>query len=262
MVIEKSETEIATIGSTRQPAAIQADIDAKLTSRADLDGCEGKWLPSSKARAVCIDVAALKAEKATADRKADLEDQVAEARAILTAVQSGRTVGNGDTAAIVGAFSKLGFKVEADTVDLVKALGTALGVELFAAALFMAGVPASVHPTPTRTPDLNTPAVKCSIAPPVEAAETPDFLALATAADSVQGVQSPPPKLTVADDAGERLVQMLSERGGQLFGGQRTLAKAVGVSVGTMNTLLRELADAGTINVKAGKGGTVVQLAA
>src|SRR5262249_13972874 len=74
--IATAETELASIGTVRPGAIIQAEIDGKLATRRDLDDCAAKWLPSSVARSLCIEVHALRAEKAKADRKAELEAQV------------------------------------------------------------------------------------------------------------------------------------------------------------------------------------------
>src|SRR5262245_37676728 len=86
--IATAQTELATIGTIRPSATIQAEIDGKLATRRDLDDCAAKWLSSSVARSVCIEVHALRAEKAKSDRKTELEAQVTEARATLAELKA------------------------------------------------------------------------------------------------------------------------------------------------------------------------------
>ncbi len=80
--------------------------------------------------------------------------------------------------------------------------------------------------------------------------------------DLKSGVQTSPIRLAVSNDPGERLVQLLNQSGGEVFAGQRVLARALGVSAGTVNAMLHDLANAGLIVLDAGKSGTCIRLAA
>jgi hypothetical protein len=69
-------------------------------------------------------------------------------------------------------------------------------------------------------------------------------------------------KLRVSDDPSERLVDLLRMSGGEVFGGQRTFAKAIGISPAYVNGLLHDLKAAGKVALNVGKNGTRVRLVA
>ena len=60
----------------------------------------------------------------------------------------------------------------------------------------------------------------------------------------------------------ERLLNVLSERGGSVYGSQQMLGRLLGVSAGTVSTTLKGLSAAGRVKVKveAGRKGTRVEL--
>lgn len=278
--IKQAEDELATIGATRPAATIEAEIEAKLTSRRDLQGCEAKWLPSSRARSVCIQVNKLRAEKGTAERREALQRTISAAQTTLGTIDAGKTVGSADTAAIVLAAKMAGWTVSPEVVDLAKSVGTGFGVELLG-ALLLAGWDRSRQksrePTTVQTPRLDTPPMPSTPLPQSESNWTPaDTLALdgmdtvsTTATDEAcetperagrnevsSGVQS----LSVPMDPAERLLQLVTERGGDVFGGHRSFARALGISHGHVSTVLGELSAAGKIAVEATKRGTRVRL--
>ena len=76
-----------------------------------------------------------------------------------------------------------------------------------------------------------------------------------------QGVPEHGGKLAVADDPAERLLAMLHERGGEIFGAQRTIGKALGISAAQTNRVLHDLAASGRIAVITARNGTRVKLA-
>ena len=61
---------------------------------------------------------------------------------------------------------------------------------------------------------------------------------------------------------GTNIVDLLKARGGQLKGGQRGIAKTLGLSKTRTNEVLRELAERGLIRLQASRTGTCVQLMA
>ena len=58
----------------------------------------------------------------------------------------------------------------------------------------------------------------------------------------------------------ERLLNVLSERGGSVYGSQQMLGRLLGVSAGTVSTTLKGLSAAGRVKVEAGRKGTRVEL--
>ncbi|MGD9806300.1 MAG: winged helix-turn-helix domain-containing protein [Hyphomicrobiaceae bacterium] len=258
--IKTAEGELATIGTTRPSATIQAEIDAKMTSRRDLAGCEAKWLPSSRARSVCIEVNKFRAEKGIAERREALQRTISDAQAKLGAIDAGKTVGSADTAAIVLAAKMGGWSVSPEAVDLAKSVGTGLGVELLG-ALLLAGwdrsrgkitqIPrASVHavlPPAQSSPDIGSPVASAVFTPVVPTERS----------DRTEGENSPE-----AGDATarQRIIDRLKENAGSVRGSQRALAKEVGVSPSRFNTVLRDMAERGMVSVRTGATGTVVTL--
>ena len=129
---DAAQRELATIGITRAPAEIQAEIDAALGTRRDLDvgqgACRG-WLPSAAARGVCINVADLRAEIETAQRRARLIADAETARYALDSTSSIRPA-NSDAASIARLLTALGRPADTDTVALWLLILTAVLVEL------------------------------------------------------------------------------------------------------------------------------------
>lgn len=246
---QRIEAELKTIGMTRPSATVQAEIDVRLTSRKDLDGCEGRWLRSSAARGVCIEVNQLRAERATADRREGLEQQLS---ALAWPVDVDRKpierVADPGAQALATYLAVLDFNLDAALIGQWLVLIPVLALEV-GSALAVLLVRATRLDAPNPRP----------IDEAAPAAETPETRAPNVDDDAAQ---SSPTRLSVPDSPRERLLTMLSDRGGELFGGQRVFAKALGVSHGTVATLLAELADEGAIVVQAGRSGTRVRLAA
>jgi len=88
---------------------------------------------------------------------------------------------------------------------------------------------------------------------PADAAQEPE---IADSAPVSSGVQP----LRVPMDPAERLLQLVTERGGEVFGGHRSFARAIGISHGHVSAVLGDLSAAGKIAVEATKRGTRVRL--
>lgn len=268
--ITKAEAEIATLGAPRPALTIDADIMAVFARTPGLDDCVPRpnWTWGRTQREACKQIAELGKEKAAAGRKAALEDDIREARTILTSEKASKTVGNGDTLALLTAARKLGWVADAETVDLFKSVGTALAVELFAAVLFVLWeigrstevVPrnrAAERPTPASTPLPFHQTVECNnqVVTPNQNAESNQSVG-----PSATGVTTEAPILAVPADVGDRLIELVRERGGELVGGLRTFGKALGVSHTEVSRVLGTLSDAGRIEVVATKRGTRIKL--
>jgi hypothetical protein len=251
--IEAKTKELAALAPTRITAELQAELDRLEGSRKDLNDCMG-WLPDVKARSVCIQIADVRAEAGRASRRGEIEGEIVAARQSLTAQPARSTVANTDAVALQGFASALGWTVSIDTLNRLLVLASVLVIELGGGLAFAVagGLGRVVNVVGLDDTERSIFTVSKPEKVPVHAGEN----------EGVHGVQTDIDRLTVSDDAAERFVQMLKDRGGEVFGGQRTLAKVVGVSVGAMNALLKDLAEAGRVNVVAGKNGTIVRLAA
>lgn len=90
-------------------------------------------------------------------------------------------------------------------------------------------------------------------------ANTPAVPVLTTGVEAFSATNE---KLRVSDDPSERLLQSLRTSGGEVFGGQRSFAKAVSISPAHVNGLLHDLRAAGRVFLDVGKHGTRVKLIA
>lgn len=272
--IEVAERDLAKLPLGRPSSTIEAEINAKLTSRSDLDGCSAKWLTDKYARSVCSTVEALRAEFAGARRRAEIEARIADAQRVLNNSGSRETVGSGDTQAVLLAIAKFGVTVDATTVDLAKSLGTALAVELFAAILFIVGAKGRVRETQaTAARELQGSALPAPASPRIsvsivrgadeELSGTVRGRPLAANNESEQHRSEP----DIAGDAAPdtlagRMVELLRGRGGTVVGSQRSIGRMLGASKSAVNDTLRTLADAGLVKVTATSRTTVVELVA
>lgn len=239
------ETELAALGTGRPSAAIAPELAALLIDKR-LANCD-TWLESVRLRAVCIEKAApLRVELAKAQRREALTDELA----ALDEVAPGVEVKPDPAASALSVYlSALGIKVDSALLSEWLVLVPVFALEIGSA---FAGVLAGSSAVSTRVQTRSKPAP----------ATTQEHQQPSARPDVFTGVQTEPTKLAVPDDPGERLVQLLRERGGELLTGQRMLARALGVSTGAVNALLRELTDAGHLIVDASKRGTRVRLVA
>lgn len=239
------EDELAALSNARPAAAVSAELGAILTDKR-LANCD-TWLASLKLRTKCIEkVAPLRAELAIAERRDTLRRELAQ---LADRPRVGELRPDPAAHALAVYLALLGIKLEAAVLTEWLALIPVLALEVGSA---FAGILARGVATNTPSPTRSTPT-------PIPA---PFSEQIRAENDVFKGVQDGPPVLTVPDAPAERLVQLLNDRGGEVLAGQRTLAKALGISAGGVNALLRELADAGRVVVEAGRGGTLVKLAA
>lgn len=184
-------------------------------------------------RRICGQVADLEAEAARSTRRQKLEVAIAEADATLAT--GANAVGAEDPLAFVlSAYARaLGFGASPDTLAPWLALIPVLFFEIGSAFALMA-VRGSAMPMPDK-PEPN------EATPPPPAADVP------------------PPADGHA--AGATVIELLKAKGGELKGGQRGIAKALGLSKSRANELLHQLARAGRICLETSAQGTCVRLA-
>lgn len=187
-------------------------------------------------RRICPQVDVLKAEIARSERREDLRKEL-DAVSGTQPVQTSPSISSADPGAqsLATYLFALGLHVDVNTLSNWLSLVPVLALEM--GSLF-AGLLCSPY---SRTLQLGT-GNKCSDCSVATAAETP------TNADDtkglnggVQSVQDDVARMAIPTDPAERLIQLLQNSGGSLYGGQRTIARAIGTSPASVNTLLREL---------------------
>ena len=258
------ERELAALGTTMPSAAIRASIDAKLVSRRDLDGCEARWLPSSAARAVCIDVNALRSDLAKAEAREAVAKKLAEARGVIGMADAGKVAGASDVP-FVRVLRWAGVtSIDNEAASLVVSVAQAFALELLAALLLAhAGQGGGAR---NDTPARATPAKALAsfhtgdACHPSPCPSQPETAEIKGASGTGEGVTSNPVVLTVPADPGDRLLALLQTSGGEVFGGLRSFGRALGVSHTEAGRILSELASAGRVVVESGKRGTMVRL--
>lgn len=134
---------------------------------------------------------------------------------------------------------------------------------MFAGVLVAASRPNAARDTAAR---VSEPLAPAPLRDTARNTETPALPAPERPTEHSGGTLAPPvppaaDRLEVAEHPAERVLALLRDKGGEVFGSQRTLALAVGVSPARLNRVLHELADSGRVNLCAGKAGTRVQIA-
>lgn len=235
----RAEADLAVLAPAR-PASVVAPLIAKLRAAPGGDECDAP--KSAAGRKVCASIAELQSEAAGSEHRAALESAIADARSVSRG--GGPAIGEADAlAAALAAYGRaVGFAVEADRLAPWLALIPVLFLE-FGSALALVVVRAL--PGAATGPD--TPATA-----PASGNSGPDSSGGGT-------------RRTVARPArprlGAQVVELLKARGGTLEGGQRGLAKMLGLSKSRANELLKHLAAAGEVVVSTSRTGTRVQLA-
>ncbi len=250
--LEGLRLELAATHQARSPAEVQPLIDAKLVNP-KLLRCAAP-LEDPKLRAICGEVATLRAEAARSDRRAVLGVRIAELEATASAqgTSTSERVADPSAVALATYFRALGVQVEAqrlgDWLVLVGVIALEVGA-LFSVVLVQAAA--------------GEPARKCVqiVDPPRSTAQVQR--AAATELTTEQPAAAPAPHvLSIPDDPAERIVQLVRDRGGRLFGSQREIAKALGVSVGSVNAALEKLSTGGRVARTSTAKGTQLELVA
>lgn len=273
--IEKAEVELAKIGDVRTVPVVDAEISQVYSRTPGLDDCVPKpnWTPSKQHREACKAIAVLNVEKASAQRKADLEATIIEARDDLASLKPSKTVANADAVALQGFAVALGIKVDTDTLNRLLVVLAVLVIELGGGLAFAVGqglaqsVPdrATVHRQTVqnaRGTSLEAPqTARCGVdgqsVPPLS---QPTALAVSSFATDAR--QSAVPVLTSGTSSPEAaILSIVQNRGGAVIGTQRSMAEQFGLSRSVVNRTLHDLATAGRITLATSARGTVVTLA-
>jgi len=241
------EVELATIGTGRPSGAISAELNAILTDRR-LANCE-TWLESTRLRTICIEkVAPLKSELASAERRETLQGELA-GHAQRVGMPNAEVKPDPAASALSTYLAALGVKIDSATLSewIVLVPVIALEVGSAFAAVLARGLGVYTSTNTRSKPTMPSPNQNANARPS-------ESVSLCVSNDTV--------RLVHLDDHAERLVSLLHDRGGEVFGGQRAFASALNISAASVNRLLGELSEAGRVHVETGKHGTRVKLVA
>jgi hypothetical protein len=249
---DRAKADLATIAPARPAGELQATI-AQRNAVIGTEDC-ARWVPT-KVRIACDARALEQAELARAGRRAELEAAMGQAERDLAAPTGADTPvkKEADPAAhaIVALLAALGITLSEGLVttwlSIVPVIACEIG-SMLAVVLFSSGhVPARRDSGP-----------KCNMAP---TANTPEPQQIQASAPVTPSGTSDGATLAIEDDPRNRLLTLLQERGGEVFGSQRTFAKALGVSHTQVNRMLHELSSERRIEVATSGKGTRVRLA-
>lgn len=252
--LEAVTRELGKLPTARTIAELDAVIDREMASRRDLNDCVG-WLPATAARAVCVSVSELKAERGRAERRAVLEAEATEARDALAALPARKTVANADAMALQGFAAAMGVTATVDTINRWLVILAVLVIEFGGGLAFAIGASAGritaavqpLPPQPVHAPTVDLPAI------------TGDQHAL-TEREKITPDQQVASDFATDHSPRDRLIAALHGNQGVITTSQREIGRLVGLSQSRVNGLLRDLATAGVIRVRAGSTGTTIRL--
>jgi len=252
---ERANAELASMLSARTDAEIQADITKLFADNPAAGDCS--VMDGKVSRRVCPLVDALKAEAARGKRREELHTELVALASVRPAAANSTTADADPAATALATYLKfIGITVPVNVLGEWLALIPVLALEVGSA---FAGLLVS---SASRTPPKPTPSRR-SRDGHLDTSETPANTPSEEAFNQPSEPFSPASeKLSVPGDPSERLIQLLRTRGGEVFGGQRSFAKAVSISPAHVNGLLHDLKDAGRVVLHVGKNGTRVKLVA
>lgn len=254
--------ELARVPAARSQAELEPLIAAKVAATKGAD-CT-LWVESTKQRATCVEVAQLRAEAARGERRDELAGRLAAAERALADAGPQR-VADPSAVALATYLGAFGLQIEprrlGDWLVLVAVLALEVG-SMFAAVLVAATRPNAARDAAAR---VSEPLAPAPLRDTGRNAETPALPApehLAERSGETLALPVPPGagRLEVAEHPAERVLALLRDKGGEVFGSQRMLALAVGVSPARLNRVLHELAGSGRLSLAAGKSGTRIRI--
>ena len=277
---DRIEAELSKLAGIRPAATVKADIDGLLLDPRVGD-CSVMDGPRSKA--ACPRVASLRAELGQAERKAQLEVG-------LTGLQTAAPATT-DKAADPGAhalsvyLAALGLilpeRLLTDWLTLIPVLALEIGAAVSLLLVQAVSGGKTGHETPRQieqkpdSPDQARPAQPQTASPDTKSGSVPAIPASLPSVPPTKGRTPRTAKKRTRKNGGDRggggqsgkrrlgnVVDLLKARGGRIEGGQRGIAKTLGLSKSRVNEVLHELAAAGAVRLATSRAGTMVSLAA
>lgn len=248
-------TKLSALPFTRPATVIQAEIErleGTPGAECHLDPSDSRYGPISKR--VCRLVENAKLELANAGERAKAEASKAQAIALLNSKsQAPQPIANTDAKALVQLSAVFGFELAAEKVSLTLAVLRTLALEIGAGLCFTIAGNLRKSPVGKGVPN-SVPATNGGALKEIGASE-------GDLRDTGEDEGGSGPQLA---STGHPLITYLKTQGGVVENvGQRSLAKAVGVSKSEANRMLQDLAMSGAIAFQADKmKGTSVRLLA
>ena len=244
---DAASKELPTLLGSRPTAELQAEIDALLLTPG-ADGCA--TINGKVTRDICPKVAALKIEKARADRRAELEAIIATP---LPTSEPATTQGVGaadpGASALATYLAALGVVVPVsiltDWLALVPVLALELGSALAGVLVQASSIPAARVTSQIRTPLLVTEAIE------------PQPVVHVGHGSKTDAFDDP---AHVREKVKNAILDQLKERGGEVAGSERGLAALIGTSRPTVRRAINGLMVAGIIAAEATRDGTMLRL--
>ncbi|WP_072395468.1 hypothetical protein [Hyphomicrobium sp. CS1GBMeth3] len=246
---ERATAELDALPSTRPASELQAEIDGLLlTPGAD----ECAEINGKVTREVCPKVAALRAERARAERRTELESILATPLPSIPQ-SSMQAVSKSDPAAsaLSAYLSLLGFAVAPAVLSEWLVLVGVLALEVGSA---MAGILAQSFAGPARA--VQAPAIRKQENEPAAVQTRPVQVVHAEKTAAAEPVDHTREKVKAA------IVKQLKVSGGSVSSGERGLAKLIGANRSTMRRAINGLVTAGVIAAEATRNGTMLRLIA
>ena len=247
----RAEAELAILPPAR-PADALLPLIVKLKGTPGAGNCEKP--DGNAARKACGQLAELQSEAARAKRRAELESAIVLISGNATTHSA--PVSDADPlASTLAAYARAtGHDIEPDTITPWLALIPVLFLELGSALALV--VTRSLSAAPASAAAATSPAQTLL---PKCAAPTPGTNAPKPRSKLPRSRNGKPPRGTPRP--GANVIELLRSHGGKLEGGQRGIAKALGVSKSRANELLNQLAAAGDVIMATSRAGTSVRVA-
>lgn len=241
---EMATKELATLPAARPTAELQAQIDGLLMTPG-ADGCTA--INGKITQAICPQVAALKTEKARADRRAELGAIIATPLPVVAPTTAGEVKDADPGASSLSVYlAALGFSFAPDLLSRWLALVPVLALEVgsaLAGVLVQAVAPPNPSAAKFKRPEAVNEGLKVQ---PVVHVVLPDETGLTDERDRVKAA----------------LVDHLKTKGGSVAQSERGLAALIGASRPTVRRAINGLAVAGIIAAEATRQGTLIRLVA
>lgn len=222
--------ELEALRPARSPGMLTPMIE-KLRATPGAKRCEGE--PDGPiSRHICGQVADLEAESERFRLRERLTSEIAATDAIIASPSDKLGAADPLASALSAYASALGLRAAPESLSPWLALIPVLFLEIGSA---LALVVARVIGSPS----------------------APELPPTAPAAVSNNGPDAPPD----SGGLGAKVLDLVARSGGTLEGGQRTIARTLGVSKSRLNELLHELASAGRLHLATGNSGTTIRLA-
>lgn len=234
----RAEAELTNLPVVR-PEGTLRPLVAKLS--AELDGADCEDPKRNSVRRTCAEIAGLKSEIGTAERRKELEATVADASAPAgTAVIAADPLASALSAYATAAGHEIAPEVLMPWLALIPVLFLEFG-----SALALVVVRSLDAPKPGAQDDTAAP----------EASPAPS-----TGPTRPRTPRGPKPGNKAR--LGANIIDLLKARGGTVVSGQRDLARDLGLSKSRVNELLSELAASGQVLVAPSREGTRIELVA